>query len=105
MTPLRQGLGALPSAKITLCRHPVEWILKRWGNGRHRSACQADSSSVWVSESGELERPSPAVNSGSEPMIARFSLYDFIAVVMPGIFLLWALSTFLGVPVASGVGP
>jgi len=38
-------------------------------------------------------------------MIARFSLYDFIAVVMPGIFFLWALSTFLGVPVASGVGP
>jgi hypothetical protein len=38
-------------------------------------------------------------------MIARFSLYDFIAVVMPGVFFLWALSAFLGVPVASGLGP
>ncbi len=38
-------------------------------------------------------------------MIARFSLYDFIAVVMPGIFFLWAISTFLGVHLPSSVGP
>ncbi len=38
-------------------------------------------------------------------MIARFSLYDFIAVVMPGVFFLWAISTFLGVHLPSSVGP
>lgn len=38
-------------------------------------------------------------------MIARFSLYDFIAVVMPGIFFLWAISIFLGVQVPGAIGP
>ena len=28
-------------------------------------------------------------------MIARFSLYDFIAVVVPGVFFVWVLSVFL----------
>jgi len=31
-------------------------------------------------------------------VLNRFSLYDFIAVLFPGIFLLWALASFLHVP-------
>lgn len=44
-------------------------------------------------------------------MFARFSFYDFIAVVIPGIFFLWALGTFGGIrwlegilPLAGGIG-
>lgn len=30
-------------------------------------------------------------------MLAKFTLYDFIAVIIPGIFLLWALGSFAGI--------
>src|SRR5437870_8261846 len=38
-------------------------------------------------------------------MIARFSLYDFIAVVIPGIFFLWAVGTLADVFALSKVVP
>jgi len=38
-------------------------------------------------------------------MIARFSLYDFIAVVVPGIFFVWILSAFLGIELGGALTP
>ena len=36
-------------------------------------------------------------------MLGRFSLYDFISVVMPGIFFLWAVATVTGAPFLRGM--
>ena len=38
-------------------------------------------------------------------MIARFSLYDFIAVVVPGVFFVWVLSAFLGLELGGTLLP
>src|SRR5207237_7437566 len=54
----------------------------------------------------ETQAP-PVAGSGSVVvlMVNRFSLYDFIAVVIPGIFFLWAVGTLADVFALSKVVP
>src|SRR5262245_11691514 len=43
-------------------------------------------------------RCSSRPSKGGYPTLSKFSLYDFLAVVIPGVFLLWALAEVLGLP-------
>src|SRR6266568_5935495 len=98
-------LGSTPMAKHCIVLRSCRVFVPIGKTSGRRARCQTGTSTRSHDRVEILGRRIERSTLVGDIMIARFSLYDFIAVVMPGIFFLWAISTFLGEHLPSSVGP